>query len=84
MQRNKEKIDSGPSFIGSWDLESPDLCREIINFFEQNKGKQVKGESATGLDLERKNSIDMPVYPAELTLPSHKIFNNYMQHLYEC
>ena len=84
MQRNKEKIDSGPSFIGSWDLENPDLCKEIINFFEKNKDKQVQGESVTGLDLERKNSIDMAIYPAELTLPSHKIFNNYMQHLYEC
>ena len=63
MQRDKEKIDSGPSFIGSWNLENPDLCRDIINFFEKNKDKQVQGESATGLDLERKNSIDMPVYP---------------------
>ena len=75
MQRNKENIHSGPSFIGSWDLKNPDLCRDIISFFEENKNKQVQGESATGFDLERKNSIDMAVYPAELTLPSHRILS---------
>ena len=26
----------------------------------------------------------MAVYPTELTLPSHKIFNDYIQCLYEC
>ena len=39
MQRDKEKIDSGPSFIGSWYLKNPSLCRDIINFFEKNENK---------------------------------------------
>jgi prolyl 4-hydroxylase len=84
MQRIKEKITSGPSFIGSWNLKKPELCQGMINFFEKNKDNQVQGKSLAGLDLEKKNSIDMAIFPRDLVLPSHKIFNDYAQCLYEC
>jgi len=84
MQRHEEKAESYPSFIGSWDLENPGLCLDIISFFEKNENRQTLGETAKGIDLETKNSTDMVIYPNEITMPQFKIFNVYLQSLYEC
>ena len=42
MKRVKIKSDQ-INFIGSWNLENNDLCKNIINFFESHKEMQIQG-----------------------------------------
>ena len=36
------------NFIGSWNLENDDLCKDVISFFENNKDLQHKGITGDG------------------------------------
>ena len=72
-----------PNFIGSWIIE-PNLCEQIISYFEKNKHKQIQGRSSAGLNLEAKNRQDINLTPKELSFPENKIYNKYFESLYEC
>ncbi len=71
-----------PNFIGSWIIE-PNLCEQIISYFEKNKHKQIQGRTSTGLNLETKNRQDITLTPKELSFPENKIYNKYFESLYE-
>ena len=43
-----------PHFIGSWDIKNDDLCKQIINFFEENKILHGKGTIGSGIDQSKK------------------------------
>ena len=84
MKRLVEENHLGPNFIGIWDLKEPVLCKNIIQFFEKNQANQIQGGTASGVDLSKKNSLDMEIKPKELDLKSHQFLKNYIKKLYEC
>lgn len=45
-----------PHFIGSWNIENDDLCREIITFFEENQNLQKKGSIGEGVNPAQKKN----------------------------
>ena len=60
-QNNNDKIlieNENPHFIGAWNIENDGLCREIINFFEENKNLQRDGVTGSGKNPEIKKTID--------------------------
>ena len=71
-----------PNFIGCWMME-PNICSELINYFENNISKQKKGVISGGMNKESKNSIDLSMSPKELLLPENECFNTYFEKLFE-
>ena len=71
-------------FIGSWNIRNDDLCKQIINFFEENKILQKKGTSGSGVDETTKKTTDITISPNDLKNDEFKCFNNYMDELYKC
>ena len=65
-----------PNFIGSWTIEPPSICDDLISYFELNHEKQEKGRTAGGLDLDTKNSIDISMMPNEINLPGNEAILN--------
>ena len=84
-QNNNDKIlieNENPHFIGAWNIENDGLCREIINFFEENKNLQRDGVTGSGKNPEIKKTIDIVVNPNDLKYPKFNCLNKYIQHLY--
>ena len=82
----RSELDNGnrnPNFIGSWIIE-PNLCEQIIEYFEKNKNKQLRGRTTEGFNLEVKNRQDITLSPKELNFPENKIYKIYFQKLFEC
>jgi prolyl 4-hydroxylase len=75
---------SSPHFIGSWNIEENALCDELVSFFAAHEEKQEPGQSAGGVNLEAKNSIDITVNPRDLELPEYKSVKEYINCLYAC
>jgi hypothetical protein len=84
MQRINMNRDQTPNFIGGWYLDQPDLCEKIIDFFEGNPSMHEAGSTFYGVDVSRKNSIDLVIRPKDLRNPTHAIFKNYLQELHRC
>ena len=73
-----------PNFIGSWNLESIELCDELINYFELNIKRQKKGVTSSGLNLDIKKSIDISIIPNEIKLPENEVLYSYFEALFLC
>jgi len=73
-----------PHFIGSWDIRNDNLCKQIINFFEENKILHRKGATGSGIDPSKKKTTDIGINPDDLKNSKFKCFNNYMDELYKC
>jgi prolyl 4-hydroxylase len=73
-----------PNFIGSWNIENDNLCKEIINFFEDNKSLQMQGFSAAGKNLAIKKTTDITINPNDIKNLKFKIFEKYIGELYNC
>ena len=78
---NKKK---GTHFIGSWNIKNDNLCKEIIRFFDENKGLQKKGTTASGTNYGYKMTTDISISPNELKNDKYKCFNSYIDELYKC
>ena len=65
MKRLEIKNNVSPNFIGNWDLENKELCKEIIDFFENNSDLHMKGTTGGGID----ESVKTVSY-THLTLPT--------------
>ena len=78
----KQKL--APNFIGSWIINSPSVCDELITYFEENKNKQKKGLTAVGENKDIKNCIDITISPNEIKLPGNEVFEKYFQNLFSC
>ena len=77
----------GPShenFIGAWNIEDNDLCRNLIEFFEFNKNLQSAGSTTGGIDTSVKKTTDITIDPVKLKDPKYIIFNKYFSKLNEC
>jgi prolyl 4-hydroxylase len=73
-----------PTFIGSWMLDRPALCDELIVYFEKHVGKQSAGITGAGLDLSVKDRVDIPIAPNELHLPGNEPLEAYIDGLHKC
>ena len=73
-----------PTFIGSWVIEPPSLCDELITYFEAHTGKQRIGITAGGRDLNIKDRIDISIAPNEINLPGNELFKTYIDSLFTC
>jgi prolyl 4-hydroxylase len=73
-----------PHFIGSWNIENDDLCKEIINYFEENKKLHQKGAIGLGVDQAKKKTTDISINPNDLKNDKFKCFNNYINELHKC
>ena len=73
-----------PHFIGSWDLKRPEICDQLISYFENNQGQQRPGIAGGGpLRLNVKDSIDMPISPNILKDRNDgAIFRSYFEELF--
>ena len=82
----KIKIDDfrSESFIGLWNIEDNKLCKELINFFEENKDLHIIGTTSGGVDYSVKKTIDITINPKSLKEPKYQIFNKYFEKLNEC
>ena len=73
-----------PHFIGSWDIENESLCKEVIDFFEENKKLQKAGVVGKGKDTTIKKSTDMRINPNNLKDAKFKCLNSYINELHKC
>ena len=73
-----------PNFIGSWMIEPPSLCDELITYFESNIAKQQVGVSGVGRNLSVKNRRDISIAPNQLDLPGNEVFKLYINSLFTC
>ena len=73
-----------PHFIGAWNLDSLELCDEIVSYFELNTSKQKKGRTGFGLNQNIKKSVDIAILPNEIKLPKNKILHSYLDALFSC
>jgi hypothetical protein len=73
-----------PTFIGSWMIEQPSLCDELIDYFEAHIAKQQIGSTASGRNLNVKDRVDISIAPNELNLPGNELLKTYMDCLFTC
>ena len=73
-----------PHFIGSWNIKNVNICKEIINFFEENKSSQYEGTTISGKDIKSKKTTDITVHPNDLKSEKFQCFNNYINELHKC
>ncbi len=73
-----------PNFISSWIIKPLSLCDDLIEYFEFNKANQKKGVTGSGLNTDKKDSLDIVIRPKEIILPGNEIFKQYFEKLFEC
>ena len=73
-----------PHFIGSWAIRNENICKDIINFFEENKSLQTEGLMVDGKNTNFKKTTDIIVKPNDLKNEKFKCFNNYLSELHKC
>ena len=73
-----------PHFIGSWNILDDDLCKNIIDFFNNNPKIQKKGSTGIGIDENIKKTTDITIKPNSLKEKNFEIFNIYFNYLNQC
>lgn len=71
-------------FIGCWNLENNDLCKDIIKLFESNKVMQNKGVLAGGYNPKEKKTTDITINPKDLENTKFDVLKKYMSELHKC
>ena len=79
-----QKSNLNPNFIGSWVMDDISLCDDLIDYFESHRGKQKRGVSVTGLDLDNKNCVDISILPNQINSPGNEVFSKYFHALFAC
>lgn len=79
-----EPAQLSPTFIGSWMIDRPALCDELIVYFEKHVGKQSAGITASGRNLSDKDRVDISIAPNEINLPGNESFKEYIDCLHKC
>ena len=82
MKRLNLTTQANPHFIGNWNIENNNLCKEIINFFEENPNLHIKGKISGGINEEVKKTIDITINPKDLENDNFKVFNKYFKNLH--
>ena len=84
MKRLEIQNNQNPNFIGNWDIENNELCNQMIEFFEKNPDRQVKGQTAGGVNESVKKCTDITIRPEDLADKKFQIFNTYFENLFQC
>lgn len=85
MQKIKLSHNSSPHFIGSWNISNDELCKSIIDFFQNNPQLQKKGViTGNSVSEDIKKTTDITINPDSLKNKDHEIFVDYFNHLNEC
>ena len=79
MKRLDIQTPNANNFIGSWNLNDDQLCKNIINFFENNSQLQKKGATALGVNEDIKKTTDITIDPIQLKNNNYSVFNDYFQ-----
>ena len=83
MKRLKLESDQ-INFIGIWNLENNELCKDIINFFETNIDLQKDGTTGDGKKTELKKTTDINIHPNNLKEEKFVHIKNYIKSLHNC
>ena len=78
------KQNLAPNFIGSWIVEPPSICDDLITYFESNQSKQKKGVTGGGQNVDFKNSTDITIPINDIKLPGNEVFEVYFSELFSC
>ena len=81
---NTLKKSQYPHFIGSWNIENDNLCKEIIDLFNTNKNLQNKGVTSSVVDTTIKKTTDISIKPNDLKNIKFKYLKDYIEELYNC
>lgn len=77
-------LPGGPHFIGAWTLDRPQVCDDLIAFFESRSAEHLSGRSARGVDTEVKDSTDLTILPADIGDPAFAPVKDYLRQLEAC
>ena len=70
----RKKINSdNENFIGCWNINNPELCKDIIDFFENNTQLHIKGNVTSG-ENNIKKTTDITIFPNDLMI-SYLLFS---------
>ena len=83
MKRLKLESDQ-INFIGIWNLENDDLCKNITNFFETNIDLQKDGTTGDGKKTELKKTTDINIHPNNLKEEKFVHIKEYIKALHNC
>ena len=83
MKRLKLESDQ-INFIGIWNLENDDLCKNITNFFETNIDLQKDGTTGDGQKTELKKTTDINIHPNNLKEEKFLHIKEYIKALHNC
>ena len=72
------------NFIGSWNIENDELCKNIISFFQSNTNLQFQGRTAAGKNLQSKNRTDIMIRPSFLKDEKFSLLKKYIEELHKC
>jgi hypothetical protein len=84
MKKININITKQPHFIGCWNLENNNLCKDIIKLFEDNKAMQTKGVLGGGYRPTEKKTTDISINPKDLKNPRFNVLKKYMSELHKC
>ena len=72
------------NFIGSWNIENDELCKNIISFFQSNTTLQFQGRTAAGKNLQSKNRTDIMIRRSFLKDEKFSLLKDYINELHKC
>ena len=85
MKRIELTSQTSPHFIGSWNINNDELCKNIIDFFKNNSVLQKKGvTTGNTVNEEVKKTTDITINPESLKNKDYEIFVTYFDHLNKC
>lgn len=84
MKRLNIESPEANNFIGIWNINDENICKNIIDFFEKNNDLQTKGQTSSGVNEEVKKSTDITINPNDLKKEGYSAFNDYFKNLNEC
>lgn len=85
MKRIELTSQTSPHFIGSWNINNDELCKNIIHFFKNNSVLQKKGvTTGNTVNEEVKKTTDITINPESLKSKDYEIFVTYFDHLNKC
>ena len=85
MKRIELTSQTSPHFIGSWNINNDELCKNIIDFFKNNSVLQKKGvTTGNTVNEEVKKTTDITINPESLKSKDYEIFVTYFDHLNKC
>lgn len=78
------KISEDINFIGCWNIENDNICKKIIEIFENREDLQRRGVTGYGKDEKAKKSIDISLDPKNLSESNFKDIKIYFEELFNC